>query len=364
MKYKWKPHYNHLSKKTLKEIVKKGREGFGVVNIKYKYKISTKTIKKIYQDFNIDPFKAMYSKDWDTKFFMRENKKTAYWAGFLVADGYIGKSNRLEFTQKNKEVVEKYCEDLKIDKKKIIKRFNRYRSKGRIKSGEGYRVLVSAYKLNEDLLRWGIGFRKSYIFYKPIVSKKLLPHYLRGWFDGDGSISVFYHKRRSIKNVNKIPNFQFALTGTKDSVLWFKKKIIECGYNFKKGINVYKKKNTIAHTIRVTSSNVQYLLKFAEILKVDNNYHFKEKWSNYFQFKDFEKIGLKIIKKSISKLKYNKNKGITSEEIFNKAIKILKINNDKYPLTKRRVELSMVKIGLKSEVFNLNGKRLRRWFLK
>ena len=98
--------------------------------------------------------------------------------------------------------------------------------------------------------------------------------------------------------------------------------------------------------------------------KVDNNYHFKEKWSNYFQFKDFEKIGLKIIKKSISKLKYNKNKGITSEEIFNKAIKILKINNDKYPLTKRRVELSMVKIGLKSKVFNLNGKRLRRWFLK
>ena len=74
MKYKWKPHYNHLSKKTLKEIIKKGREGFGVMNIKNKYKISTKTIKKIFNDFNIDPFKALYSKDWDTKFFTRENK--------------------------------------------------------------------------------------------------------------------------------------------------------------------------------------------------------------------------------------------------------------------------------------------------
>ena len=58
--------------------------------------------------------------NWDTKFFNKKNSKTAYWAGFLMADGSLSKNNNLEFSQKiqSKNVLEAFCKDLKIPKKK------------------------------------------------------------------------------------------------------------------------------------------------------------------------------------------------------------------------------------------------------
>ena len=50
------------------------------------------------------------------------------------------------------------------------------------------RVSVGRKGLADDLLPWGVIPRKSYNFSEPQVDKGLLPHFLRGLIDGDGTV--------------------------------------------------------------------------------------------------------------------------------------------------------------------------------
>jgi len=116
-----------------------------------------------------------------------DSEEKAYWLGFLMADGNISNKtlsnrNRVELTlaEKDKEHLEKF------------KSFIQY--KGNISYREkqkAYRVAFNSVKVHNDLNKLGCTSTKSLTLTFPeknIIAKELIPHFIRGYFDGDGSI--------------------------------------------------------------------------------------------------------------------------------------------------------------------------------
>lgn len=128
----------------------------------------------------------------DTYFEKIDTEHKAYHLGFLMADGTIlnsrhcSKQVKLDLAVEDREEVEKFCDDLVIDKKRI-KVYPHYNTVGQ----DVCRIIVNSDKLCEDLYRFGVTPRKSLTLKFPVG---LLPentpvHFIRGYFDGDGSIS-------------------------------------------------------------------------------------------------------------------------------------------------------------------------------
>ena len=354
----WNPHYNHVPKDTVKKIISEGKRQVAQTVLARKYKLSTKTIQKIFIDSSVDLNLSRYNLNWDTNFFKRENKIVAYWSGFLMADGGLDKRNCLEFTQKfsSKNILEKYCEDLKIPKKSINVSFSSYRSKGKRYFFKRVRIIIAKPKFYKDLKKWGIVLRKTYNFVKPTFSNKFMPHYLRGWFDGDGSIVIGKPEKNRI-----VPNFQFSLAGDKGHLIWYQKQIKKLGLS--KKFYLGKKTTGVAsYDIKIRSTKIEYLRKFSEILLVRGNTHFEKKWNKYFKYENFDRIPLQIIKKVIKNKRASNSKNcLNSKKVFKEAQKYMKKKSIRYPLTNRRVELEMRNAGLVSKVFTNKGIHFRGW---
>lgn len=116
----------------------------------------------------------------------------AYWLGFLYADGCVSERHKkgktsyiLELTLAEKDIfhLEKLKMCLKSNapiKHRIIK--NKY---------EACRITICNKKICEDLIKLGCTPRKSLTLTFPTeeqVPKELIPHFIRGYLDGDGCV--------------------------------------------------------------------------------------------------------------------------------------------------------------------------------
>ena len=114
---------------------------------------------------------------------MINTEEKAYWLGFLYADGYVGLTdNRVELTLQLSDVnhIEKFKTFLNSDCKIST---NSYRS----------RLSIKDEKIKKDLINLGCTPQKSLILKFPTddkVPKELIRHFIRGYFDGDGSLCV------------------------------------------------------------------------------------------------------------------------------------------------------------------------------
>lgn len=133
-----------------------------------------------------------------------DTEEKAYWLGMMYADGYVNeKSNTIELCLKDKEHIEKFKSTLnskhKISKRTIKKFENTY---------EAYRISITDKQLANSLVQNGCFQAKSYNIKFPTekqVPKHLIRHFIRGFFDGDGDISL-----TSNKNKYKIIGFTCA----------------------------------------------------------------------------------------------------------------------------------------------------------
>lgn len=118
----------------------------------------------------------------------------AYVLGYLFADGSMYKSARgsyINVTSIDKSTIEKIKSLLKSEhtirevKPKIV-HFN-HQSKN-YKTKTAYTLRIGNRALYEDLLRLGMYPNKSLTIGFPDVPTKALPHFVRGYFDGDGCV--------------------------------------------------------------------------------------------------------------------------------------------------------------------------------
>lgn len=152
--------------------------------------------------------------EWDFNFFYRRNPSVAYWAGLLMADGNIKSAGENSYTvclclhKKDKELSKLFCRDVGLDWKSV-----------HIRSKDGSSdIRLNHLSLLDQLEPWGIIPRKTYTFIEPQVSLELLPHYLRGWADGDGHIYRYGNVAR------------FSVTGNPDAMIWYQQALHTLGY--------------------------------------------------------------------------------------------------------------------------------------
>lgn len=165
----------------------------------------------------------------DSDFFeIIDSEEKAYWLGFLYADGYISRPSA------NTSGILRVGISLKDDDanhlEKFVKALNsnapvcHYEVKQGYKPGVMYcRVILADNKLAHDLISHGCIEKKSNIIEPPIgVPEELERHFIRGFMDGNGSIT---------KNNNKYPkdgySYTIKWTSTDAVLLWIMRHLIK-----------------------------------------------------------------------------------------------------------------------------------------
>ena len=118
----------------------------------------------------------------------------AYVLGFWFADGYMRKekSYRVTFSGKDKEIFVQ-----------ILKAFKSNHPIRLTDKDNCYFVSLCSKKLYGDLVKLGGLRRKSLTISFPYVPKKLLPDFIRGYFDGDGSVFFVKYIRTKDKRLTR-----------------------------------------------------------------------------------------------------------------------------------------------------------------
>lgn len=263
--------------------------------------------------------KRKYS--FDRSFFKKiTNEEQAYYLGFIYADGGVNNDD-------NKYTLEV---SVKYDDRFILSSFkNSIKYSGKInysynradRNSDKYfkraRLFINDKELIEDLNKLGVTARKTFKIDFPssdIVPKNLIPHFIRGFFDGDGNACF----SKGILSVS------FASVNN----------------NFILGLRSYLKQHNINLSYNPDSNTCKFDIKERyEFYKlIYNNAHI------YYDRKKKEFDKFFIYKQNF------RSKNVYNEQ-FKKDICNVKLNTD---LTLRKI----------SERYNLNRDTVSRWFNK
>lgn len=144
-------------------------------------------------------------------FFAHDNELSFYWAGFIAADGCIGQRTKMKngikalsesyvlsiaLGIKDIKHVEKFKNDIQTTAPIGIYLVKNSKRNSKWNDTEKAEIKITSQKIFTDLMRFNITQRKSltYTFPEWVVEHKLLNHFLRGYFDGDGSFYINEHE--------------------------------------------------------------------------------------------------------------------------------------------------------------------------
>ena len=174
-----------------------------------KFNVSTDAIRRLLKKNNIKllttqdlgknkrPRNSNYFENIDTP-------DKAYWLGFLYADGYNNEKDnliRINLQKKDEQHLQKFLNAINGQNFEI-----KYQNKDN-KHDISY-ITICDKKLSEDLSKHGCFQNKTNKITFPQIDEKLYFHFIRGYFDGDGSL--YYLTRNNHKY------FGFHLLGTSD----------------------------------------------------------------------------------------------------------------------------------------------------
>lgn len=197
------------------------------------------------------------SKSSNHNFFTLQTPESAYLMGLLEADGHLANGKVLTYSAAEKDqqlVIDTHC----------LLNTNVTINCATWKSFKKYRWSITSPQMTADLLR--DGFRSGFL---PKIPNELMHHWLRGLFDGDGSI-YFDKQTKSYKT-----NLVFGDESLARSV---KSYLVSCGIPVK---TVYKKTSSdrcwyIALTPKQSNLLGQLIYKDASICLKRKEDKFKE----------------------------------------------------------------------------------------
>ena len=157
--------------------------------------------------------KYTYNKDF---FENIDTEEKAYWLGFMFADGYIvNNENRYGEDEFGLTLAEDSLDSIKKFKKSLRAtnpiRYDKSKEKGQT----SVKLVLRSQKTVNDLIDKGCVKQKSLILQPPKkVPEKLLSHFIRGFFDGDGSLMKY--------NYNNYTSYQIEFTTTYEMAIWLR----------------------------------------------------------------------------------------------------------------------------------------------
>lgn len=208
--------YQNISKIS-KEEKQKIIDGYYIYSSKElaeKYNISQSYVTAIWSKAGLkDKTSRVYTLN-ETFFNKIDTDEKAYWLGFIAADGcvYEPKDNRQKILSIGLQ---------NTDKDHLIKLANSLSSNKpvseytRSSDNRTYvNIQFSSNQLCNDLEKYGITPRKTYNIIWPKINEELIPAYIRGYFDGDGSISHSFDK-------NSLHTVNISITGFYNNLINF-----------------------------------------------------------------------------------------------------------------------------------------------
>lgn len=157
----------------------------------------------------------------DESFFEKiDNEEKAYWLGFLSGDSALTENKvRLRLALKDKEHLKKFKGAVKWTGKDYFP-----------KNNNGIEVGFRSLKMTDDLARYFITPRKTFIIRFPEISKLLERHFIRGVFDADGCINRTIRIRKGKSGQIYISyGGEFNIEGNKEFVLAIQSRLVELG---------------------------------------------------------------------------------------------------------------------------------------
>lgn len=187
---KWQPHEDEIlmkyyTEKTIDEIMEllPNRNKKGIYSRAHKLGLK-------YHVYNENYFEII------------DTEEKAYWLGFLYADGYVTSGNRWgvdlaiidynHLVKLNESLGSNIAIRTRIRKGKQVDGYY-------YKSSETCSLMIKNQKMYDDLVSLGVVPNKTYNISFPKnneVPKKLMKHFIRGLFDGDGSYTIFESKTK------------------------------------------------------------------------------------------------------------------------------------------------------------------------
>ncbi len=169
----------------------------------------------------------------NSNFFKIWSPKMAYVLGFIGADGNIchsGRTHVLHIASDDKDIIEKIKLTLGYD--------GPIHQKERFNGKISYSLRICDQTIFNDLQKLSITERKSLTFTPPEIPANLIRHFIRGYFDGDGSVCL-----RNISYKSRIVVYFYTASQTMSEYLYLNiKQLLNNSYNGKIGTFLIQQK--------------------------------------------------------------------------------------------------------------------------
>lgn len=211
-----------------------------------------------------------------------DTEDKAYWLGFLFADGNVsfhkdkngnkkGCTIELTVAEKDKSHLNKFLDCLNADKnypinKRIIKMYN--------KAFIAYRICLNSAIMGNDLENKGCVSKKSLILKRPNINSNLISHFIRGYFDGDGCVSLN----------EELHNAIYTILGTKDILSFIQE---ESGISKKISIRQVKRNNEYKSFYQISINGINSKLLFHNYLYENSNIYLDRKYEKSCKLYNF-----------------------------------------------------------------------------
>ena len=184
--------YTEISEDDELNMIKDNYEnGLSFNQIKKKYHVSTERINKIFAKYGVETKKNIHKGKYsfNRDFFFQESEDLAYFLGWVSSDGFVQSgANVIEIEIKNsdRQVLEDMRNAMQYTRPLLdIERGNGHFCKFVLENKEIKQLLIDKYGIipnkTSDL---------SFCFKFSNLSKEFWKDYIRGYFDGDGSIKM------------------------------------------------------------------------------------------------------------------------------------------------------------------------------
>jgi hypothetical protein len=204
-------------------------------------------------------------------YFSKLNEEKAYWLGVMYADGNVSSNKRnttgrIIFSSVDKDWVEKFSKCINYTgpvREEIHKKFKR----------SIWKITLDSRRMFEDLVNLGCIPRKSLVIKFPSIEEDLLSHFVRGYFDGDGSVTVCQNLKSSRWKILKAS----ISSGSESFIAELIQKIPSKNKNYYKGKRIFEIKLSLNDSI-----NLYHFMYKKSTIRLDRKYvKFKDYISDY-----------------------------------------------------------------------------------
>lgn len=202
----------NIEEQHKKEIIEMANRGIGYKTIHKNLNVSYSNIviRRYLIEENLVNSKNLYRKyNCNQDFFeIIDSEAKAYWLGFLYADGNVSRNTiKIRLSERDYSHLEKFREAIQGKDYEITRGTqNSFGTMTRYSQ-----ISINSAKMKSDLVKLGCVPNKSLILKFPNLSQVpeyLQKHFIRGYFDGDGSIIV--------PKTVKYPQTSLSFLGTED----------------------------------------------------------------------------------------------------------------------------------------------------